>query len=167
LGWLTWGPVGALLVILVLTGLAIALGISERGWGFKMLFIGAFLALPALVWGGVALAITRLSQKFVQAERQAEAQTCLIRLNQKQGELYYQTGSQAQRETLAYSSIRQAKVTHPIGGRSHQALLLALETEHGPVILLHESLGTSSQKMDLAHEIQQELKDFADNSVTT
>jgi hypothetical protein len=150
-------------VILVLAGLAIALGINERGWGFKTLFIGAFLALPALAWGGVALAITRLSQKFVQAERQAETQTCLIRLNQKQGEFYYQTDRQAQGETLAYSSIRQAKVTHPIGGRSHQALLLTLETELGPVILLHESLGTPNQKMDLAHEIQQALKDYGDH----
>jgi hypothetical protein len=66
-------------------------------------------------------------------------------------------------ETVAYASIRQAKVTHPIGGRSHQALLLTLETEHGPIILLNESLGTSAQKMDLAHEIQQVLKDYHDS----
>jgi len=85
LGWLTWGPVGALLVILILAGLTVGLGISEQGWGIKAVFIVAFLALPALAWGGVALAMTRLSAKFVQAERQAEAQSCLIRLDQKQG----------------------------------------------------------------------------------
>ncbi len=163
LGWLTWGPVGALLVVLVLAGLAVGLGLSERGWLLKALFIGAFLALPALAWGGVALAMTRLSQKHVQAERQAEAQTCLISLNQKRGELSYQSDNHSQAETVAYAAIRQAKVTHPLGGRSHQALLLTLETEHGPVILLNESLGTSAQKMDLAHEIQQALKEHHDS----
>lgn len=163
LGWLTWGPVGALLVIIVLTGLAVGLGLSERGWLLKALFIGAFLALPALVWAGVALAVTRLAQKHVQAEREAEAQTCLIRLDQKRGELSYQANAQPQAETVAYATIRQAKVTHPIGGRSHQALLLTLETEQGPIILLNESLGSSNQKMDLAHEIQQALKDYHDH----
>ncbi len=164
LGWLTWGPVGALLTVLVLAGLAVGLGLSERGWLFKALFIGAFLALPALTWGGVALAMARLSQKHVQAERQAEAQTCLISLNQKHGELSYQSNNHPQAETVAYAAIRQAKVTHPIGGRSHQALLLTLETEYGPVILLNESLGTSAQKMDLAHEIQQALKAHHDHN---
>jgi Zn-dependent peptidase ImmA (M78 family) len=54
-------------------------------------------------------------------------------------------------------------VTHPIGGHDRQALLLTLETERGPIILLNENLGTQNQKMDLAHEIQQALKTFADN----
>jgi hypothetical protein len=160
LGWLTWGPVGALLVILVLAGLAVALGISGRGLATKAVFIVAFLALPALVWGGVALVVTRLSQKFVQAERQAAAQSCLIRLNQQQGKLFYQTTTHQNGETLAYQHIRQARVTHPIGGRDQRVLLLALETEHGPVILLNEALGTQNQKMDLAHEIQQAIKDY-------
>jgi hypothetical protein len=163
LAWLTWGPAGALLVIVVLAGLAVGLGISEWGWGVKALFIVAFLALPTLAWGAVALVMTYLSAKFVQAERQAEAQSCLIRLDQKQGELFYQTPGQPQGETLAYQEIRQAKVTHAIGGRDHQGLLLTLETEHGPVILLPESLGTQNQKMDLAHEIQQALKEYTGN----
>lgn len=163
LGWLTWGPVAALLVILILAGLAVGLGINERGWGIKAVFIAAFLGLPALAWGGVALAMTRLSAKFVQAERQAEAQGCLIRLDQKQGELFYQGSAQAEGTVIAYEHIRQAKVTHPIGGRDQQALLLVLETEHGPVILLNESLGTQNQKMDLAHEVQQAVKDYSVN----
>lgn len=163
LGWLTWGPAGALLVIVVLVGLAVGLRLSEQGWLLKALFIGAFLALPALAWGGVALVVTRLAQKHVQAERQAEVQTCRIGLNQRRAELFYQLNAHPQVETVSYATIRQAKVTHPIGGRSHQALLLTLETEHGPVILLNEGLGTSAQKMDLAHEIQQALKDYHDS----
>jgi hypothetical protein len=163
LGWLTWGPAGALLVILILAGLAVGLGISERGWGVKAIFIVAFLALPALTWGAVALLLTRLSAKFVQAERQAEAQSCLIRLDQRHGKLFYQAPAQLHGETLAYQEIRQAKVTHPIGGRDRQALLLTLETERGPIILLNEHLGTQNQKMDLAHEIQQALQAYAAN----
>jgi hypothetical protein len=167
LGWLIWGPVGALLAILALAGLAVALGSSERGWVVKGLFIVGFLALPALVFGGVALVVTHISAKFVQAERQAEAQTCLIRLRQMPGELFYQASDQSCGETLAYSHIRQAKVTHPIGGRDHHALLLTLETEHGPVTLLNENLGTQNQKLDLAYEIQQALKNYADHKTTS
>jgi hypothetical protein len=161
LGWLTWGPVGAVVVILLIAGLAMALGINERGWGIKAIFVVAFLALPALVWSGVAVALIYLSKKFLQAERQAEAQACTIRLNQNQGELTYQTLAQPQPEKLAYQHIRQARVTHPIGGRDAHALHLTLETHKGPVILLNEALGTQNQKMDLAHEIQQALKDYS------
>jgi hypothetical protein len=164
LGWLIWGPVGALVVILLLAGLAIAFRISERDWGIKAVFVVAFLALPALAWAGIAAVLAHLSEKFLQAERQAEAQGCTIRLSQNQGELYYQTLAQAQPEKLAYQHIRQAKVTHPIGGRDSRALQLILETHNGPVILLNESLGTQNQKLDLAHEIQQVLKDYLDNN---
>ena len=72
LGWLIWGPVGALVVILLLAGLAIAFGISERGWGIKAVFVVAFLALPALAWAGIAAVLAHLSEKFLQAERQAD-----------------------------------------------------------------------------------------------
>jgi hypothetical protein len=163
LGWLIWGPVGALVVILLLVGLAIALGISEQSWGTKAIFVSAFLVLPALTWGGIAAVLIYLSKKFLQAERQAEAQMCTIRLNQNQGELTYQTSAQSHPEKLAYQHIRQAKVTQPIGGRDLRTLHLTLETPNGPVILLNESLGTQNQKMDLAHEIQQALKDYSDS----
>lgn len=162
LGWLTWGPVGALLIILILAGLAIALGVSERGWGIKAIFVIAFLALPALVWTGLTIAVMRLSEKFLQAERQAGAQECTICLNQNLGELTYQTLNQSHPEKLAYQYIRQARVTHPIGGRNPRALQLTLETHNGPVILLNEELGSQNQKMDLAHEIQQALKNYSD-----
>ncbi|HXV42841.1 MAG TPA: hypothetical protein VEC96_07240, partial [Anaerolineae bacterium] len=142
LGWLIWGPVGALVVILLLAGLAIAFGISERGWGIKAIFVGAFLALPALVWAGIAVVLAHLSEKFLRAERQAEAQERIICLSQNQGELYYQSLAQTEPEKLAYQHIRQARVTHPIGGRDSRALQLILETHNGPVILLNESLGT-------------------------
>ncbi len=161
LGWLTWGPIGALGTILLLTGLAIALEISERSWLIKIGFIAAFLALPALAWVGLSLVVARLSEKYVQAERQAESRQCLIRLDQNQGELSYQTAGQPEEEKLVYQYIRQAKVTYPIGGRDSRTLLLTLETDNGPLILLNETLGTMNQKMDLAQEIQQALKDYA------
>jgi hypothetical protein len=161
LGWLTWGPIGALGTILLLTGLAIAFEISERSWLAKISFIAALLTLPALAWAGLSLLVARLSEKYVQAERQAESHQYLIRLDQNQGELSYQTNGQPEEEKLAYQHIRQAKVTHPIGGRDSKTLLLILETDHGPVILLNETMGTMNQKMDLAQEIQQALEDYA------
>lgn len=163
LGWLTWGPVGALAAMGLLAGLAVALDVSQQSWPVKIGFIVAFLSLPALVWAGVALVIARLSEKYVQAERQAESRQCFIRLHQNWGELSYQLDPQSEEEKLAYQHIRQARVTHPIGERDSRTLQLILETDTGPVILLNESLGTMNQKMDLAQEIQQALKDYAEN----
>ena len=162
LAWLTWGPVGALLAVLLLAGLAITLEMSERSWTIRGLFIAVFLGLPALAWGGTALVLTRLSEKYLQAERQAEAQECMIRLDQNQGELFYQTTAQLHEERLAYQDIRQARVTHAIGGRDGQALRLTIETSLGPVVLLNEALGSQAQKVDLVQEIQQALKSYLD-----
>jgi hypothetical protein len=154
LAWLTWGPVGALLAVLILTWLAITLNVKEQPGTIRALFIIAFLGLPALAWAGLALTLNRLSQRYLQAERQAEAEECVIRLNQKQRELLYQTGAFPTEKKVAYEHIRQARVAHPIGERGAKAQRLILETEEETVVLLSETLGTHAQKTDLAHRIQ-------------
>jgi hypothetical protein len=158
LAWLTWGPVGALLAVLILTWLAITLDVKEQAGTIRALFIIAFLGLPALAWGGVALALNRLSEKHLQAERQAEAEECVIRLNQKQRELFYQTTTSLTEKKVAYDHIRQARLAHPIGQRDAKVLRLILETDEGTVVLLSETLGTHAQKTDLAHKLQAALK---------
>ncbi|MFN8453220.1 MAG: hypothetical protein U0401_00875 [Anaerolineae bacterium] len=160
LGWLIWGPVGTLAVILGLVGAAVAWEINQQGWSVKALFIVAFLALPALVWAATAALVNRWSARHIQAERQAEAQECLIRLNQQRRELSYCTTTQPGEITLPYEQIRQAKVAHPIGGGDGQTVQLVLETLQGPVLVLNEALGTLNQKMDLAQEIQQALNNY-------
>jgi hypothetical protein len=154
LAWLTWGPVGALLIVLILTWLAIVLNVREQPRTIQALFIVAFLGLPALAWAGVALTLNRLSEKHLQAERQAEAEECVIRLNQKQRELFYQTGPSSPEKKVAYDHIRQARVAQSIDGRKAKAQRLILETREETVVLLSEALGTLAQKIDLAHKIQ-------------
>jgi hypothetical protein len=160
LGWLTWGPAGALTVILTLVGLAIAFGVNQQSWLVKGVFISAFLALPALAWAIMAAIVTKISVSYVQAERQAGAQQCTIRLNQTARRLTYQSTAPPGEGSLDYQEIRQARVAHPIGGRDSQIVQLTLETVHGPLILLNEALGNLNQKMDLAQEIQQALQEF-------
>jgi hypothetical protein len=159
LAWLTWGPVGALVVVLILTWLVIALNVREQSRTIQAFFIVAFLGLPALAWGGVALALNRLSEKYLQAERQAETEECVIRLNQKQRELFYQTSPSPTEKKVAYDHIRQARVAQPIGERGVKTLRLILETEEGTVVLLSEALGTPAQKTDLVQKIQNALLD--------
>ncbi len=154
LAWLTWGPVTALLVIFILTWVAATWQINQQPWATRGLFIAAFLSLPALVWVVTALVFSRLSAKYVQAERQAGAQECVIRLNPAQRALFYQTTGQVDAQRVAWAAIRQVKVTHTIGERSGKAWRLVLETDGGPIVLLNERLGTHAQKTDLAAEIE-------------
>ncbi|MBN1991490.1 MAG: hypothetical protein JW953_02220 [Anaerolineae bacterium] len=161
LAWLTWGPAGALLIILALTGLAIALEVKEQEGAMRGLFIAAYLALPVLAWGGVALALNRLAKKHLQAERVAGAEECVIGLRQKQGELFYKTAGQAVEKTVNYAHICRVRVAPPIGRRGAKTLRLLLETDEGTVLLLNEALGTQAQKTDLAFEIQQALETYA------
>ena len=65
LAWLTWGPVAALLVIVVLTGLAINLNIRDQAGSTRFLFVAAFLLLPALAWGLVTVLASKLSAKYL------------------------------------------------------------------------------------------------------
>jgi hypothetical protein len=160
LAWLIWGPVAALLTILVLTWLAVTLNIREQSGTMRVFFIGLFLIIPALVWGGVILMMAQLSKKHVQAIRQAEAQSCTIYLRQRAGELLYQTSAPPTEGKVAYQHIQQAKVTYPIGERGGQKTLLTLKTDEGPLILLNENLGTPAQKNDLAQKIQYALETY-------
>ncbi len=158
LGWLTWGPVSALLVIIFLIGLAIALEINQQGWGLKGPFMAALLILPALVWGGVSALLARLSAPHLQAERQAGGQECVIKLNQPRQELVYYTTARPKAQTIAYAEIRQVRVAPPLGATDNHLLRLVIETSDGPLILLNEKLGTQNQKLDLAQVIQQAIK---------
>ena len=160
LAWLTWGPAVALATVALLTGLAITLQVKESGGAIQALFIIALLSLPALAWGGATLVLNRLSEKYLQAERQTHTREYMIRLNKNQGELFYQTTAQSEVKHWSYADIQRVRVTHPIGSRGDHALHLTLETNEGPVILLNETIGAQTQKFDLAHEIQEALKSY-------
>lgn len=162
LAWLTWGPVAAILVVFLLAGIAIGLEVKTQPAAVRGLVIMAFLALPALAWIVATLFFTRLSQKHLQAERQAGAQECVLRLNQARGELYFQTTGRADTHQLAFNQILDVKVAYPIGERNNQAGQLTLDTPTGPVIVLPGALGTRDQKIDLAREIQTAIQRFRD-----
>ncbi len=48
LAWLTWGPVAALLAVVILAGLAINFDVKDQSGAMRALFGAAFLILPAL-----------------------------------------------------------------------------------------------------------------------
>jgi hypothetical protein len=165
LAWLIWGPVGALVLITILTGLAMSLNVRQQSGIFRILFVVAFLGLPGLAWGIVTIVASRLSKKHLQAERRAEAQACIIRLNQQQGQFFYRTPASPTEEKLAYHQIHEVNVTPAIGARDGKSMRLTLDTAQGPIILLNELLGTQAQKVDLAHEIEASLKKYRDKKI--
>jgi hypothetical protein len=161
LAWLTWGPVAALLAVVVVAVLAISFEVREQSGVVRALFIAAFLALPALGWGIITLIFSRLSEKHLQRERDALAQECVIRFNQEQGQLFYRTTQYPDEKKLDYAEIRQVRVAYPLGAKQNMVPRLIVETEDGPLILLGEALGSQSQKVDLANEMQMMLKRYA------
>ncbi len=162
LAWLIWGPVAALLVVGVLIWLAISLDISAQSGAVRALVILGLLILPALAWGVVGLVLHILSQKHLQAERQADLQECFIRLDQKQAALFYQTTVHPTEEKIPYREIQQVRIAPTIGSQDIKEMRLLLETENGPIVLLNEKLGTLSQKNDLAQEIEQTVTNSAE-----
>lgn len=158
LAWLTWGPVAALVVVLFLTGLAIALNVQAQPQPVRGVVVIAFLLLPALAWLAVSLILTRLSRKYLQAERQGTSQERVIRLNQQERKLFLEGTAFPDPKQVAYDDIRQARVRRPIGERDGRAMQLTLETGQGSVILLNEALGTQAQKVDLATEIEKAVR---------
>ncbi len=158
LAWLIWGPLGAVIVAMVLASLAMAFDVKTQPAGVKILFIALFVILPALVWGGIVLLTIHFSRRHIQAVRQAEAKECTIRLDQQDRALFIQTTPPLSERKLSFSDIQQAQVTHPIGERHGHRALLTLTTKEGAVVLLDEMLGTQDQKTDLAIRIQKILE---------
>ena len=104
-----------------------------------------------------------LSQKYLQAERQADSQKCVIRLCHDGRELRFKLPNDSEEHRLPYGNIQQVKVTRPIGERVAKNARLTLYTSDGPITLLDETLGTHLQKVDLANEIQKVLQTTAAN----
>jgi hypothetical protein len=160
LAWLTWGPAAALVVVLILTGLAIGLNIREQAGMVRLLFVAAFLLLPALAWGIATILANRLAARHLEAERRAEAQDCFIYLNRARGELSFRVNALAENQQVPFGQIHQVRVTPALGVRDGRSLCLTLDTDRGKIILLNETLGTESQKIDLAREIQMTVSSF-------
>ena len=57
--------------------------------------------------------------------------------------------------------IQQVKVTPAIGARDRNAMRLTLRADQGVIVLLDEALGTQTQKIDLAREIQDALQRYS------
>jgi hypothetical protein len=161
--WLTWGPVAAVLAALFLTGLALVLNVREQTVLTRALFIGAFLILPALAWGGTTLLLNRLARKHLQAEVQADTREVLIGLRPARGELYVRAGREAEEQRVKFSDIRRVKVAQAIGERSGTRVCLIIETGAGPITILDESLGTYPQKVDLAGELDRAIEAYTGN----
>ena len=159
--WLTWGPAAAVVVVLLLAGLALALSVKEQSNLSRGLFIIAFLALPALAWGGITLLLNQLARKHLQAEVQADTREMVIGLRPNSGELYLRAGREAKEQRVKFGDIRQVKIVQPIGQRSGQNVCLTIETGPGPITILDETLGSHPQKVDLANEIDRALKAYA------
>lgn len=157
LAWLIWGPLAALLAVFILTLLAVGLGVREQPAWVKVVFVGLFLVGPALAWAGATLVAIQVSKTPLAAIRQARSQTCTIRLNQREGVLSYKVTPAPAETHIAFADIQQAKVTHPIGERDGKKTHLVLHTDEGTLILMDETLGTTTQKIDLAQKIQEAL----------
>ena len=166
LSWLIWGPFVALLIITLLTAVAIGSNIKEQGLVVKALFIALFLVLPVVGWVVTSLITHRLAEKYLETERDAGKRECLIGLQPRQGELFYRREAGATEERLRYEDIREAKVAPALGERDGRNICLMLEIEGGRVILLDETLGTATQKADLAREIEASLKDYRSKQKT-
>ena len=163
LAWLTWGPVAAVLAVLLMAGLALAFNVKEQSAATRGIVIAAFLGLPALAWAGTTVLLNKLSQKHLHAERQADTHARSIRLCQNSSELIFRIADHPEEQKLTYSTIHQVRVTRAIGKRNSKAVRLTLETDDGPITLLDEKLGTHAQKVDLANEIQKALRIYAGN----
>jgi hypothetical protein len=162
LAWLTWGPAGAVLTVAILAVAALALNVKEQSMLARGIIIAAFLILPALVWGAVTMAMTRLARSHLQAEQAADRQSCVIRLNQNLGQITIESNAEGRNFSLAYADVRQARLTPVVGAKNLNASQLTLETVSGPIIVLPEALGNQAQKADLANIIQTALQSYTD-----
>jgi hypothetical protein len=163
LTWLTCGPIVALLVIAILTGLAILFDLRERENIYRVLFIAAFLGLPALVWGVTIVVANRLSASYLAAIKQAESQECVITLKHRQGILSYKTPQTSEVYQIPYQQIQQAHVIPAIGAQDGTSVYLAVETDEGTIVLLSELVGSQAQKADLALEIETSIQNYLGN----
>jgi hypothetical protein len=160
LTWLTCGPISALTVIALLTAAAVIIDVRTQNSIMRVLFIAAFLGLPALVWGAAVVIANRASARHLEAMKEAEAQCCVVTLSQRNGTLSYTPVNSSKLYQLNYDQIQRVHVTPAIGATDSNAVNLALETNEGTVVLLNEKLGTHAQKADLALEIETNIQNY-------
>ena len=155
LSWIVYGPVFAVLAVLLVGVLSWALAINRQDATLKLIFV-CFLALsPALAWGVMGAVMNKLSQRYLDAEVDAKKQRVELELDMTTRALQKDNELPVSFDDIEdFKLVADSGVYYTPGENSVTIVNLIANTRQGKVTLLPKQLGSLRQKLQLLSQLE-------------
>ena len=155
MAWVTYGPALAVVVVVIMGGLAWALEIRQQSIMIKTLFVCLTILLPMLVWIMGSALMNRLVERALQHEATATKERVELELD-----LTARTLRLDGTTLIPFDEIADFKLMSNGGAyyQPHEEIVplvhLMLDTKQGQKTLLKQELGTVQQKLELISQLK-------------
>ena len=155
LSWIVYGPVFAVLAVLVVGALSWALAINRQDATLRLIFV-CFLALsPALAWAVMGAVMNKVSQRYLDAEVEAKKQRVEIELDLATRALQKDNEFPISFDDIEdFKLVSDSGVYYTPGENSVTIVNLIANTRQGKVTLLPKALGSLKQKLQIISELE-------------
>jgi hypothetical protein len=155
LTWITYGPVLAVIAVIILGGLAWSMDIRTQPSATKMTFVCLMVLVPLLLWAVGAGLINLLVSRALQQERIATSRRVEINLDLAEKTLRLNEGQPINFEAISNFKLMTSNGVYYEPQEEISPLVqLMMDTNQGQQMILSKELGSTPQKLQLASQLQ-------------
>jgi hypothetical protein len=155
LSWIIYGPLAAITAVLVVGVLSWMLSIREQDPALKLIFVCLFAGGPVLAWAAAGILISKLTQRYLDAEIEAKNQRIKLTLDLEEHLLRLNDNPPIAFSNIeSFDLISDSGVYYTPAEDSVTIVNLIANTHQGQVTLLPKELGSLKQKLQLVSQLE-------------
>lgn len=155
LAWVAYGPLSAVVGVIVMGIAAWALQVSDQTTGNKIAFACVMFSLPVIFWFAGGWLASKLMEKPLLKQREAHTETVEITIDTAtQSIAVNEEPSMPFTDVSAFKLVTDAGFDYEATEESSPMATLIMDTRQGQITLVRKALGTSQQKQQLASKLR-------------
>jgi len=160
LSWITYGPIAAVLALLLVGALTWLLGVNDQAKTTKLAFVCLLGVSPLIAWALAGALIGKTAQVYINRQIEANTQRAVIALDLNEKSLQLdETPPTPFADIEGFKLISDSGVYYSPGEDAVTIVNLIMNTKQGQATLLPKELGSLKQKLQLVSQLEARMKD--------
>lgn len=165
LAWVAYGPLSAVIGVIVMGILAWALQVSNLEMGNKILFVCFMFALPVMFWFIGGWLASKLMEKPLLKQRESHTQIVKITIDtEAQSIMVNDDPPLSYDQVQAFKLVSDAGFDYEATEEASPMATLIMDTTQGQITLLPKTMGTGQQKQQLASKLRAVVSETQDQN---
>ncbi len=155
LSWITYGPIAAVLTLLLVGAATWMLGVNGQAKTTKLAFACLLGLSPLIAWAMAGAAVGKISQVYINRQIKADAQRAVISLGLNEKALQLNESPPISFDDIeGFKLISDSGVYYSPGDGAITIVNLVMNTKQGQITLLPKKLGSLKQKLQLVSQLE-------------